>query len=145
MAYPTNSLASTLENIDREIASIKSAATRYRTTLETDTVATVIIDIAIRARRHIASLNTAAAVPGIAAYARDMKNDQGLDIVAEFNTVKAAVQAVQDWITTNFPTDGSGFLLRETWGANGPVDRSFPAGQTAGLRTLLATVEASIA
>lgn len=144
MAYPTNSLAITLENIDREIAGIKSAATRYRTTLETDTAATVVIDIAIRARQHIASLNQAAALPGIADYARDVKNDQLLDVVAEFNVVRSAIQAVQDWITANFPTDGDGYLLRETWGAAGPVDRVFTTAQTAALRVLLSAVEASI-
>jgi quinol monooxygenase YgiN len=138
MAYPTNALSRTLEDLDRRAADVKSYCIRYRDNMAAgNVVATVIIDLAIRLNSDRVSFANAANVTGLAQYAKDQKNNQSLDVIAEFNAMVSAIDGCIGWVTTNFPKDANGFLLRETWGNNGTVDRSFTPAQTAGLRTQL--------
>ena len=61
------------------------------------------------------------------------------------NAVIAAIDGVTAWIVANFPKDGSGFLLAQTWGANAPADRVFTPAQLAAFRTQLDSLIATIA
>ena len=87
-----------------------------------------------------------AAVPGLSQYAKDQYNDQALDIVAEYNAMKAAAEGVRDWIFGAIPTDaGSGAALLEVYDQGGnPTDITSTVGQTSGFRAaadvFLATV-----
>ena len=145
MAYPTGVLSRTLDDIDRRAAAIKSYCTQVRAAMAVgDVSASVPIDLYIRLRADRAALAAAAAVPGIVQYARDQKNNQGLDVVAEFSAMTAAIDAVTTQITTVFPVSG-GFLLREQWSASGTTERAFSSAATANLRTLLDTLIATIA
>lgn len=138
MAYPTGMLSLVLEGIDRRLVGVKTYCTTARTAMAAGSVvATVIVDLHIRLKADHAALDAAKNTPGLAAYAQEQKNNGSLDVAAEFMAVLAAMADVVTWIEANFPKDGSGFLLRETWGANGPVDRSFTTAATAGLRTEL--------
>ena len=86
------------------------------------------------------------AVPGIAQYAKDQVDNQLIDIVAEFNAMQTAIVDVITWVTTNIPKDGSGYLLvRQIDVGNNIVDRQFTPAQSAGLRTQLDALLATIA
>jgi urocanate hydratase len=89
---------------------------------------------------------TAAAVPGLPQYAKDQYDDQTLDIVAEYNAMKAAAEAVRDWVFNNVPTDaGSGAALLEIYDQGGnPTDIMTTTGQAAGFRTAADTFLATI-
>jgi hypothetical protein len=93
------------------------------------------------------SLIAISQLPGMVAYARAQINDPNVDIAAEFNAMIAGLDGVVSWVVTNFPKDGSGFLLAKTFNADNSgrtVDRTFSAAQTAGLRTVLDTLIAAI-
>lgn len=147
MAYPTGTLSRVLEDIDRDMIALKAFCQRHKDRMAAGNVpATAILDdLYIHLKRSHAALTTAASVPGLADFARAQKNDEELDVVAEFQAVLTTVAAVASWITTNFPKDGNGYLLARTLGDDGPVDRQFTPAQTATLRTaldaLIATIE----
>lgn len=146
MAYPTGMLSFVLEQIDQRILSIKKQAQSLRADSLAGNVASGRILSAhqyLRAER--AALVTAGATPGLAQFARDQKNNQSLDIVTEFNAVIAAIDQVTSWIDSNFPKDGSGFLLERTLGADGPLERQFSTAQLATFRTQLDSLIATIA
>ena len=59
----------------------------------------------------------------------------------------AAIDDTRAWVRASFPDsvgDGSGFLLAQTWGSNGPVDRTFTPTQTSGLQTQLDALVATV-
>lgn len=147
MAYPTGMLSFVLEQIDGRVLSLK----RYCQQVRADAAAGPIQSGRILStfqslRFDRAALASAAATPGLAQFARDQKNNQALDVVAEFNTMMAAIDNVTSWISTNFPTDpGTGALLERTWGPDQPIERTFTSAQTAGFRTQLDTLIATIA
>ena len=89
-------------------------------------------------------LEHAKAVTGLGTYAATQIDHP--DIVAEAAAVQTAIIGMRDWIAANMPHDANGYLLRETYDAwLNRVPRTFPSAATAGLRTaidsLLATVE----
>ena len=88
-------------------------------------------------------LNIIKTVPNIAAYAQEQEDAVGYDVVAEFNAMVAAIQSVIDWIIANFPSDGT-YILKDELSTNGIAVRQFTPAQTAGLRTEIATIIASI-
>lgn len=138
MAYPTGMLSFVLEHIDRRIADVKRNATNVRNEANSgDIPSSRILTLLVNLRQDRTSLVAAAATPGIGAYAQQIKNNPTLDVVAEFNSVIASLDQVVAWIVANFPQDGQGFLLAQTLGPAGPVDRMFTPAQTSGLRTQL--------
>lgn len=141
MAYPTGTLGIVLSRVDERIASLKQLCIRTRDRAAAGPiVATVIIDTFIHLQDERNALLQARSVPGLAEYARAQKGNDTLDIVAEFNAVITAIEAASSWISSNFPADANGFLLRETLGANSPVDRSFATAATAGFRSSLQAI-----
>jgi hypothetical protein len=109
--------------------------------------ANAIIDIFHRMTTLRGVLDSAAAVPGIAAYAQSQYDDDpSYDVVAEFQAVRAQAQATIDWIVGNFPkASGQDYILKDELTDNGIAVRAFTPAQTASLRTVLdafvATVE----
>lgn len=145
MAYPTGMLSFVLEDIDRTIAEVKRDCQAVKAESLAGTVPSArILGLFINLRQNRAQLATAAATPGIGAYAQAQKNQPALDVVAEFNSVIAAMDGVTAWINTNFPKDGSGFLLAQTLGANSPLDRTFTTAALANFRTQLDSLIATI-
>jgi hypothetical protein len=68
-----------------------------------------------------------------------------LDVVAEFTAMESAVEDCRDWIVANLPTDADGYLVIRTLNADGTLtDRMFAPAQTAGLRTEIDAVLATI-
>lgn len=146
MAYPTGVLSVVLEDIDRRIINLKTYAQTHRAALAAgNTDSARIIGVFRNLRTERAALTQAASTPGLAPFARDQKNNQTLDVVAEFNALVAAIDGVTGWIETNFPKDANGFLLGWSLNAGSVVERQFTPAQTAGLRTQLETLIAAIA
>jgi hypothetical protein len=94
-------------------------------------------------------LQQCAAVPGISAYAQAQLGD--VSIATEFTTMLAAMDAVTAWVTTNFPvaTDATNYTSLATMqfdqaGTGRIVQRTFTAGQTAGLKSVLDALVATI-
>lgn len=151
MAYPTSSNALILEDIDRQMVALKAYATAVYNDCNNAAVpvpSTRILDAFVNLRQYRASLVAAAASPGIAAYAQTAKQDATLDVVAAFNAVVAAIDAVTNWLRDNFPKAGTGELLAKRWdNAAAPttiVDATFTQAQTAAFRTQLAALAATI-
>jgi hypothetical protein len=145
MAYPTGMLSLVLEDLDTQVMALKGDCVQVRNAAAADnTSSSTILRVFTHLRVYRAKLSALSSTPGLADYARAQKNAPGLDVVAEFNALMAAIDGVTGWIAVNFPTDGGGFLLERTLGANGPVERQFTPAQTAGFRTQLDTVIAAI-
>lgn len=145
MAYPTESAASTVDQIDRLAIEIKQFAIRNKDRLSAGNVpSTTIFDIGINLLSSRARLMELALVPGVKEAAAIQKNSPELDVTEEFPKMINAIDAVISWIVSNFPKDASGYLLAQTFGPTGPVDRQFTSASTAGLRTALTTLIATI-
>jgi hypothetical protein len=77
--------------------------------------------------------------------AQSQVGDPALNVATEFSGMLTALDAVVAWVVANFPKDASGRLLHQTLTAAGrPVTAPFTAAQTAGLRTALDGLSASI-
>lgn len=146
MAYPTGMLSFVLEGIDSRALKVKTYCQSLRTAAAAGPVASgQILGVYQALRQDRAALVTAAGTTGLAQYAKDQKNNQSLDVVAEFNAMVAAIDQVTLWIDNNFPKDASTrALLERTLEAEGPVERTFTSAQTAGLRTQLDGLIATI-
>lgn len=144
MAYPTGLLSITLNAIDEKALQLKSYANNTVAALNGTVTSSQILGIYSVLSDAKAKFQAAAAVPGIAAYARAQKNDEQLDVGAEFTAMVAAIDTCRTWISTNFPKDGSNYLLAQTLGASGPVDRTFNSATTVALKTALTNLAATI-
>lgn len=146
MAYPTGTLSIALEEIDREMIAIKSYCQSVASQLAAGSQkASLIIDIHANLGAAKVRLATWAATPGLAAYAKVQKNNEALDVTAEYQSVLSAINSLLSGVESAFPKDASGYLLREQWAAIGTLERSFTPASTTGLRTLLNAVVATIA
>lgn len=79
-------------------------------------------------------------ITGIAAYAQDQENDNAYDVAAEFTAMTAAIASVRDWIIANVTTTGW-----VTFSTSGVATKTFSSASTAGLRTQIDTLIATIA
>jgi hypothetical protein len=87
----------------------------------------------------------AAALPGIVQYAQAQISDPNIDIVAEFTAMNNSAIATRNWIISNFPQDGSGYLLFYKFDANGRIlNRTLTTGQVAALVPILDALIATV-
>lgn len=87
-----------------------------------------------------------AAIPGLGAYAQAQENDPAYDVAAEYATMRDAIDATRTWIVANFPKDASGYLQAFQFTAQAKLARrALTTAQTAGLRTTLQSLIATIA
>lgn len=92
-----------------------------------------------------AKMATYAAIPGIVQYAKDQENDQGYNIVTEYNALITEVDEVIASIETNFPTDASDWIQEKKFNGAGGYDyREFTPTQSAALIALIDDVIAAI-
>jgi hypothetical protein len=102
------------------------------------TFATVLADAQAQLQRY-------ATIPGMQRYVQDQLDTPGFDLAAEMTALLALMDACRTWILTNFPQDTNGFVLAQTFAADGRQrDRVFTAAQTAGLRGALDALIATI-
>lgn len=76
---------------------------------------------------------------GIGNYAKAQEDDPAYDVAAEFNAVIAAVESTRDWLINNVNT--SSWV---TFSTSGVAVKTFTSAQTAGARTQLDALIATI-
>jgi hypothetical protein len=85
-----------------------------------------------------------AATPGIAAFAQEQISDPAFNVATEFQAMVAGIDSTVAWIAANMPA-ASGYLQVITLNANGTYTwRVFTAAATAGFRTQLDALIATI-
>jgi len=80
-----------------------------------------------------------AAVPGLASYAQAQENDVGYNVGTEFTGMMNAIDSLGGWIITNVNTTNW-----VTFSASGVATKTFSSAQTAGLRTAIDSLTATI-
>ena len=144
MAYPTGMLSLTLEDVDRTALQIKAyMQARIAQCAAGSVTSSTLLDIYMRLATANDTLAAAASVSGLGDYARAQKDNAELDVIAEFTAMRAAIASAKAWLVTNLPKSGE-YLLLVTLGDDRPIDREFPAAQTAGLRTVMQAVADTI-
>jgi hypothetical protein len=147
MAFPSTAdpLSRALLDVQTEARSLKQYVTDVRAQCAAGPVsANLIVELYLRLVQANTRFTAAAAVTGLGQYAKDQFSNQALDVVAEFTAMSTAVVACGTWIINNMPKDAGGYLLKDQLTPAGVSVRSFTSAETAGLRTqldaLLATV-----
>lgn len=124
----------------RVAAALKTYCQQTRDTMAAGNVSgNVAITLHERLVADKATFTAIAATNGIGAYAQDQEANGGLDIVAEFNAMIAAMNSAGSWMINNVNTTGW-----VTFGAGGVTTKTFTPAQTAGLRAELDAVIATI-
>lgn len=129
MSFPasTGQLSDTWIQACRLGISVKNATNNILSQSQSALPANNAIQYAQFLSGAIAALNQYAAVGGIAAYAQQQANNPSLNIVTEFTNMVTDIQAVVNWITGNFPKDGSSNLLYAKFNGDGSLAyTSFP-------------------
>jgi hypothetical protein len=109
-------------------------------------VGSFVLNFEAMLRMHRDRFDVIAAMSGIAAYvAAQPDTPAGYDVAAQFSAMRAQIVATINWIRNNFPKDSTNtFLLERSWGADGPVERTFASATLAPYRTQLDALLASI-
>jgi hypothetical protein len=96
-------------------------------------------------RRERDTLIAVETTPGLAEYAKEQFADANLDVVAEWQAMRAAIDDCGAWIVANYPRSANGALEELTFDAQGrEVVLQFTVAQTSGLRDRLDAVIATI-
>lgn len=140
MSFPAsqNTLASALAEASSIATRLKFLASSLRAASAAGvTGRTAYLNLQARLAEGITKWASLAATPGLAAYAQAQYGNPGLDIAAEFTTMRNAAITLRDWVHTNFPKDaGSGAALVYTYTQDGvPTELTFTSAVTAGFRT----------
>lgn len=144
MPYPTDSLAKVLEEIDNTAIQLKATLQSQVASMAAGNVnASTVLGVYVRLKRDDTTLAAAAGTSGIVQYARNVKNNQSLDVVAEFTAMRSAIADAISWVDTNFPASG-GYIQSHQISGGVVTERSFSPAQTAGFRTVLNSVIATI-
>jgi hypothetical protein len=144
MAWPNVKLDATYRAIEDSMAGIKRKAQDIRTEATGNIPAPRLITLFVALNGWKATIQAGAGVPGIVEYIRIQKNNPSLDVVGEATAVIAALDGVTGWLSANYPRDVNGYLLDRQFSGTTTVDRTIPPASTAGLRTLLDTLIATI-
>lgn len=90
-------------------------------------------------------LDRMTAVPGLSAYVRQQIDNQTIDIVAEFQTMRTQLAATIQWIVDNFPkSNPGGYASAYTLTTNGTQFRTLAQASLAGLVTQIDSLIATI-
>jgi len=138
-------LSRAYDEIKREAVRAKNSATSVRTSAAAGSIsAASILALAADLRSARINMEARASAPGVGQYAKDQEDDATYDVSAEYIAMRDGIDSVLAWISTNMPSNG-GYLQVQTLEADGSLtQRSFAAGQTAGLRTAITALEALI-
>lgn len=148
MAFPasTQTQADALEKVRSAAIQLKKNAQQVRDKTAAGSVeASIIISLLNAVRETIIVFDDVAAIPGIDAYVQAQYDDNALDVSAEFSAMRAEAVNVKDWIVANIPIDTDGYVLLQSFDADGKlVWREFTSAQTSDLRTQLDNLIATI-
>ena len=150
MAFPSGRTKDTLNkafnDTQAHARNLKQDAIDIRdTSLAGDIPRKVIMEFNTKIADALDIWSIASAKAGIVQYAKDQLEDQTLTLPADFAAMTTTAIATRDWIIANFPNTG-GLLLERSFDVNGRMVLAIlTTGQTAGLRTelnlLIATIE----
>lgn len=150
MAFPssggtTKSLGDIWNQVRGLAANTKSAATQLRASAAAGPVTAIrILEFFAELSSAKASFQVAAGIPGLVEYAKNQLGNTNLDIVLEFNTMVSEIDRTIQWGITNLPQAG-GFVQVLTLPASGVYTwRTFSSAESAGLRTRLDALIATI-
>ena len=147
MSYPasTLTLARALASIDGHANKMKTRADNLRAASAAgDTQRRLYVDVLHQIATVLDAWDAAIAVPGLVAYARAEKNNQTLDVVAEFNAMRAALIALRDEVFGSLPVNGGGVVEYAVTVDGDRVPLVFTPAQTANFRTAAAAFIASV-
>lgn len=151
MAFLTQVEATvSLRQILKEIISIARAIKSASTSMLDQSAAGDVSahDIALLANDfqiHDDRLSSLETAPGLLQHAKDHFNDQTFNATAEVTSLKVATASTITWIDANIPKSAGGRWLEiEEIVAGRVVERTLTPAQTAGLRTELTALLATI-
>lgn len=148
MALPSRQpLAEVLSEARRTWANTRAACVTARQQSAAGPVqAHRIVALYDQLRRDAAHFRRIASTPGLADYARAQYADEGVDVAADFGAMTTAIDSAVAWILAALPRDAGGYpALHEVAQDGSIVLRTFTSAQTAGLRTRLDAIIATIA
>lgn len=141
MTWPasTYALQTLLDSVDGHAVNLKAAGERISTdSAANGTDRDTLLRFAQLLSGGIAKWTFVATVPEMVDFARNAKRDQTINVAADFIAMKDSAVSLRDWIVENVPSP--------TIGTDGYYqNQSFTVGQTAQLRTRIATFTATIA
>lgn len=148
MAFPASSplLADELARARNEASKIRTIATSIKTaSLAGDVPRQQIITFMGQLNNALGVFNATRSTPNIGAYAQTQLGSPTLDINVEFTAMMTATSTLRDWIFANFPKDGSGAWLVQSYDNSGAgTQLVFTTSQLAQFRTnvdaLIATI-----
>jgi hypothetical protein len=146
-ALTQNSLAYALGVVQNYAAQAKDRATSAVAVMAASSVNTGFVFSLLDALNGlIANLNAVKATAGLDSYATAQVPGYASTMSSDITATVNAAQACIDWVTANFPKDSTNiWLLGEQLNADGTrTFRAFTPAQTAGLRTALNNLLATI-
>ena len=122
---------------------LRDNVTVWKQRVDAGTTGDIIINAALGIKQMRDVLASVATVQGLDAAAKEEYDDPNLDFVAEINAVVTACDNCLSWVATNYPKDGSGYLLDRKI-VNGAIEnRAFTGAGLSGLSTQLAALLAA--
>lgn len=142
--------ADSYEQFQQFLRNVNSELVAWQTRLASQNVEwRVFTHMQERLTHALGRMDALAAVPGIAAYVKEVENDPGYDVAAEYQAMRASVVAIREWIFISLPRvnqNGTQYLAVQVLALDGSMaDRSFTPAQTAGLRDLIDAFRATVA
>ena len=133
-------------NIRRQAASTRAYMLGRKTALQQATCdAAQVLSMIQHCGTVLDLLAGWAATPGLAEYAKAQVNDPTYDVGAEYVVMRDALVALRANIMAMFPKDAGGFLLYQTFRADGQLQsRTFTAAQVSAVLPLVDAVIAAI-
>lgn len=89
-------------------------------------------------------LTANAVADGLLDYARAQESDSGLDLVAEYNTMRTQIVATQDWMVANFPATSGELRVYAFDGNKRYGNINLTAGQLSAFKTQLTSLSNTI-
>lgn len=111
----------------------------WNTRLAGNITALDAMEIVASVTNAVTAMSTYASLPGMAAYAQAQFGGSQYDVVAEFNAMRSALQAVANWLKTNIPANAI------TVSDGAAVGASYAPAATAPLKSLVVAAIATIA
>ena len=139
MTFPASqqTLEDALANVRHTAMKIRAHVLSVRTNSATNSLPrTAFVDVQKRVQDAIDRWDEAATVQGLAQYAQTQYSNNNLDIVLEYQQMRAAAISLRDWVFNNIPTSASGAAELQTPTQSGELqDILVTPAQSAGFRT----------
>lgn len=141
MAWPTQSAALALNQIDGQMLSIRQRLVQAIVRMAAGSVTSeYVLNIYADLKRTNEVLDDLKETPGIVEHARQVKGDLLINPAAEFAAAQTAIDSAIAWIEANFPKEAGGFLKHVQFSGGAVTFNNFSSAATAGFRTELQAI-----